>query len=119
MQALRLYGKDWDKIQEMVGTRDAAHCRSHAQKFLIKLQKNLDGKSPKRDIENAQIYHDILSKRIDKPNRKYRFMVEFDRKYNEMKEEATQKEQEDLYLYDNRYIRVTQGVPIFRVELDQ
>lgn len=34
-----IYGKDWDLIQKHVGTRDAAHIRSHAQKFFIKLVK--------------------------------------------------------------------------------
>lgn len=30
LEAMRIYGKDWDRIEEHVVTRDAAHCRSHA-----------------------------------------------------------------------------------------
>lgn len=30
LQAMRIYGKDWDAIEEYVGTRDTTHCRSHA-----------------------------------------------------------------------------------------
>lgn len=30
LSAMRIHGKDWDMIEEFVGTRDAAHCRSHA-----------------------------------------------------------------------------------------
>ena len=30
LQAMRIYGKDWDAIEEYVGTRDSTHCRSHA-----------------------------------------------------------------------------------------
>jgi hypothetical protein len=37
-----IYGKDWDKIEEHIGTRDAAHARSHAQKFFLKLVKWLE-----------------------------------------------------------------------------
>jgi len=41
---MRMHGKDWDKIEEVVRTRDATHCRSHAQKFFTKLIKYFDGK---------------------------------------------------------------------------
>lgn len=30
LEALRIYGKNWDKISDHIETRDAAHCRSHA-----------------------------------------------------------------------------------------
>jgi len=30
LEALMIYGKDWDKIEAHVKTRDAAHIRSHA-----------------------------------------------------------------------------------------
>ena len=39
LMAMRIYGKDWDSIETFVGTRDATHCRSHAQKFFTKLLK--------------------------------------------------------------------------------
>ena len=42
LEALLIYGKDWDKIEEHIGTRDAAHARSHAQKFFLKLVKWLE-----------------------------------------------------------------------------
>jgi len=44
LTAMRMHGKDWDKIEEVVRTRDATHCRSHAQKFFTKLIKYFDGK---------------------------------------------------------------------------
>ena len=43
LDALKLYGKDWDAIQNKVKSRDAVHCRSHAQKFQSKLIKVLKG----------------------------------------------------------------------------
>ena len=33
------YGKDWKKVEEIVGTRSGSQVRSHAQKFFNKLQK--------------------------------------------------------------------------------
>ena len=43
LEALLIYGKDWDLIESHIQTRDAAHARSHAQKFFMKLAKYLDG----------------------------------------------------------------------------
>lgn len=39
---LQLYGKDWKKIEALVGTRNGAQIRSHAQKFFIKVKKDLE-----------------------------------------------------------------------------
>ena len=39
---LQLYGKDWKKIQALIGTRNGAQIRSHAQKFFIKIKKESD-----------------------------------------------------------------------------
>ena len=35
---LQLYGKNWKKISEMVGTRTGSQIRSHAQKFFMKVE---------------------------------------------------------------------------------
>lgn len=43
MKAIKIYGKDWKKVQQFVGTRTSAQSRSHAQKVLSKaLNKNND-----------------------------------------------------------------------------
>jgi len=39
LQALDLYGRDWQKCAEYMGTRDANNFRSHAQKYFIRLYK--------------------------------------------------------------------------------
>ncbi len=36
MEALKLFGKDWKKVQEYVGTRTTTQARSHAQKYFSK-----------------------------------------------------------------------------------
>jgi len=38
--AIATYGKDWKKIEEIVGTRSGSQVRSHAQKFFNKLLKS-------------------------------------------------------------------------------
>jgi SHAQKYF class myb-like DNA-binding protein len=40
LYALQIYGKEWKKVQEYVGTRTSTQARSHAQKFFYKLDKN-------------------------------------------------------------------------------
>ena len=42
LHALQLYGIEWKKVQEYVGTRTSTQARSHAQKFFYKLDKNTD-----------------------------------------------------------------------------
>ena len=44
LEALRIYGKDWDSMQKYVGSRDSPHIRSHAQKFFRKLVKVINAK---------------------------------------------------------------------------
>jgi len=63
LEALKLFGKDWDKIQAHVGTRDIHMVRSHAQKFLIRLIKYLDGKAKiaKMSLEEAEYYYGTLN----------------------------------------------------------
>ena len=73
LEALRIYGKDWDLIEAHIGTRDAAHSRSHAQKFFTKLMKHLEKKDEKgqeQPIQNAELYYEILQRKVEKPNRK-------------------------------------------------
>jgi SHAQKYF class myb-like DNA-binding protein len=42
LEALRIYGKNWDKIQKHVRTRCVQNIRSHSQKFNQKLEKLVD-----------------------------------------------------------------------------
>ena len=42
LESLRVYGKDWYRVEEHIGTRSSAQIRSHAQKFLSKLEKEPD-----------------------------------------------------------------------------
>lgn len=37
MEALKLFGKNWKKVQEYVGTRTTTQARSHAQKYFAKI----------------------------------------------------------------------------------
>ncbi|CAL0318005.1 unnamed protein product [Lupinus luteus] len=39
LQALKLYGRAWQRIEEHIGTKTAVQIRSHAQKFFTKLEK--------------------------------------------------------------------------------
>ena len=39
LEALKIYGKNWNKVHRHVGTRTSAQTRSHAQKYFNKLMK--------------------------------------------------------------------------------
>ena len=41
-EALKMFGKNWKKVEDYVGTRTGAQVRSHAQKFFLKVQKKLN-----------------------------------------------------------------------------
>ncbi|CAL1369169.1 unnamed protein product [Linum trigynum] len=45
LDALKLYGRGWRKIQEHVGTKTAVQIRSHAQKFFSKVVRETTGVS--------------------------------------------------------------------------
>jgi SHAQKYF class myb-like DNA-binding protein len=41
VEAIKLHGKNWKKVEETVGTRTGAQIRSHAQKFFLKVEKEI------------------------------------------------------------------------------
>ncbi|XAR64798.1 hypothetical protein NMG60_11008637 [Bertholletia excelsa] len=40
LEALRLFDRDWKKIEDFVGSKTVIQIRSHAQKYFLKVQKN-------------------------------------------------------------------------------
>ena len=63
LEALLIFGKDWPKIVNHIGTRDTTNCRAHAQKFFTSLVKYVEnGKGiSEPEIEEAKKYIQILS----------------------------------------------------------
>jgi len=57
LEAMYLYGNEWKKVQEYIGTRSSTQARSHAQKFFIRLkkkygcEKSCDEKEMKKKLE--------------------------------------------------------------------
>eukprot|EP00775_Hariotina_reticulata_P005420 gene5420-5653_t len=50
VEALRLHGRAWRKIEEHIGTKTAVQIRSHAQKFFNKLEKKKEaGEAPEKE----------------------------------------------------------------------
>lgn len=53
LEALKLFGKEWRKVQQHVNTRTSTQARSHAQKFFVKLEKK--GKSLDQYLEELDL----------------------------------------------------------------
>jgi len=41
VEAIQLHGKNWKKVEEAVGSRTGAQIRSHAQKYFLKIEKEV------------------------------------------------------------------------------
>lgn len=39
LEALDMYGKQWDRVERYVVTRTRTQCRTHAQKYFLRLKK--------------------------------------------------------------------------------
>ncbi len=46
LEGLKKFGKNWKKIEELVGSRSGAQVRSHAQKYFAKLKRGTSSFSP-------------------------------------------------------------------------
>ena len=57
LEALKIFGKEWQKVQQHVNTRTSTQARSHAQKFFVKLEKfmTLDEYLESLDLEELKI----------------------------------------------------------------
>ncbi|EAR84229.2 Myb-like DNA-binding domain, shaqkyf class protein (macronuclear) [Tetrahymena thermophila SB210] len=53
VKGLGMYGKNWKKVEEYVGTRSGAQIRSHAQKFFNKIQRE-NAKSNSKSGNNGK-----------------------------------------------------------------
>ncbi|CDW77411.1 myb-like dna-binding shaqkyf class family protein [Stylonychia lemnae] len=42
IQAIKLFGKDWKKVEDHIGTRTGAQIRSHAQKYFLRIEKEIN-----------------------------------------------------------------------------
>lgn len=65
LKAIRLYGKDWKKIEKFVGTRSGSQVRSHAQKYFLKLEES-DCSDRSEDIPDIQPDGNIIPNLLEK-----------------------------------------------------
>lgn len=66
LEALKRYGKEWQKVQQHVSTRTSTQARSHAQKFLIKLnKKSLTLDEFLKDLDMKEVEKTLLASGMD------------------------------------------------------
>jgi len=59
LEALKVYDRDWKKIEKFIGTKSVIQIRSHAQKYFLKVQKNNTGERippPRPKRKSSQPY---------------------------------------------------------------
>jgi Myb-like DNA-binding domain len=64
---LKLYGKDWKKVEDHIGTRTGAQIRSHAQKYFLRIENELNGDFPgTHDHEEGNVFEETFEKSEEK-----------------------------------------------------
>lgn len=62
LEGLIIYGNEWKMVQKNIQTRSCTQARSHAQKFFIKIRKNIMHETDKETIK--KIIHEIFKKEM-------------------------------------------------------
>ena len=52
LEGILEYGNEWKKVQKVIKTRSSTQARSHAQKFFLRIKKNLCSKNQNNEIKN-------------------------------------------------------------------
>jgi hypothetical protein len=66
LEALKRYGKEWQKVQQHVSTRTSTQARSHAQKFFVKLDKKpLTLEEFLKDLDLNEVRKTLLASGMD------------------------------------------------------
>lgn len=50
IEGLKIYGKNWKKVESYIGTRTGTQIRSHAQKFFNRIKKEYDTEDPSKYV---------------------------------------------------------------------
>ena len=50
IEGLKIYGKNWKKVESFIGTRTGTQIRSHAQKFFNRIRKEFNTEDPSKYV---------------------------------------------------------------------
>ena len=71
LEGLMLFGNEWKNVQKHIRSRSATQARSHAQKFFIRLRKDLNKISDLQEIKEriCKNFYDVLGNKFKPENR--------------------------------------------------
>ena len=61
LEGILEYGNEWKKVQKIIKTRSSTQARSHAQKFFLKIKKNLNDSNNNLNIDFNEMIKYIVS----------------------------------------------------------
>lgn len=110
LEALKMHGRDWKKVQLYVGTRTTTQTRSHAQKYFAKTSRQLpdaDSSLPPTAVNSPLSKSDSAQEDENKPIRKRK-------KHSRKKEES--KKAKKIKIIENGIVEELPVVPQLRIE---
>mmetsp|Transcript_7414 Transcript_7414/g.17898 ORF Transcript_7414/g.17898 Transcript_7414/m.17898 type:complete len:165 (-) Transcript_7414:445-939(-) len=87
LTAVNLYGRNWKKIEEYVGTKSSVQIRSHAQKHFAKVERGDAG------TESIAIPPPRYKRKSAKPKVEQRLQLEHHQQHLEKQQEREQQQQ--------------------------
>jgi len=93
INCLKTYGKDWDKLDEMIPTRNSLQIRSHCQKYFNRIKKDYNTNNPMeyilKNMCDVSPFYKFDKSKFDKNKEEDEAMIPAHQNYTELKPAPT------------------------------
>ena len=76
--AVQIYGKRWKKLEQVMGTRTSTQCRSHGQKYFLKLKHEQSKSQSAADSLTDEDFPAELEEKEDLGNEDHTYLEDMD-----------------------------------------